>query len=129
VGASLFQPTRWWRWEQPFFLLFFLFSFFAGLLVYFAIFFALNEVSFIEWVAQKVNFVQPPHLSYSRHFNMVSGRVVKKNWGTGTGTGKPGNRKPGSRFRFRFEKTKNRIPRFRCSVFGTRFLPGYRESG
>jgi hypothetical protein len=27
-------------------------------------FFALNEVSFIEWIAQKVNFVQPPHLSY-----------------------------------------------------------------
>jgi hypothetical protein len=30
--------------------------------------FVLDEMSFIEWVAQKVNFVQPPHLSYSLSF-------------------------------------------------------------
>jgi hypothetical protein len=40
--------------------------------------------------------------------------VSKKN----RGTGKPGNRKPGSRF----EKTKNRVPRFRYPVFTG--LPG-----
>jgi hypothetical protein len=43
-----------------------------------------------------------------------------ENWKTG---------KLGIRFRFRFEKSKNRIPRFRYLVFGTRFLPGYRELG
>jgi hypothetical protein len=30
---------------------------------------------------------------------------------------------------FRFEKSKNRVPKFRYSVFGTRFLPGYQEPG
>jgi hypothetical protein len=44
-------------------------------------------------------------------------------------TGKPETGKPGSRFRFRFGKTKNRVPRFRYPVFGTRFLPGYQEPG
>jgi hypothetical protein len=35
--------------------------------------------------------------------NTMGAKGVKKNRGTGTGTGKLGNRKPG----FRFEKTKN----------------------
>jgi hypothetical protein len=56
-------------------------------------------------------------------FDNVCIRGVKKNQGIITGTGKPGNRKPGSRFRFRFGKTKNRVPRFRYPVFGIRFLP------
>jgi hypothetical protein len=43
--------------------------------------------------------------------------VSKKTGESGTGT-----EKPGSRFRFRFGKTKNRVPRFRYPVFTG--LPG-----
>jgi hypothetical protein len=52
-------------------------------------------------------------------------RDVKKN--RRTGTGKPETGKPASWFRFRFGKTKNRIPRFRYPVFGIWFLPGYQD--
>ena len=63
---------------------------------------------------------------------LLKPRGVKKNRGTGTGkpeNRKTGNRETGSRFWFRFGKTKNRVPRFRYPVFGTRFLPGYRNRG